>query len=248
MKNISILGSGWLGLPLYQELSKNNDVKLSTRSISKKNEFKNEKVDSFLVDIDSKLDSKEINTFLQSDILIINIPSKNIEGFQKLIKYIIKSSIKKIIFISSTSVCRNRKSPLKIIEKLFQDTKAETTILRFGGLFGYSRNPANFFKNGKIVQNPNAPVNMIHRDDCINIIKEIINQDIFDEVFDCCSPSHPTKKEFYSYSALSSNLSIPIFDVSEGFGTYKAISSEKMIAQLNYEFIYDDLLKWNEIK
>jgi nucleoside-diphosphate-sugar epimerase len=243
MKTISILGSGWLGLPLSTELSQRYKINLSTRTQKKKESLKTKRINTFLLDIDADYMAQDINEFLQSDILIINIPSKNIDGFKKLIHHIVRSNIKGIIFISSTSVCNNDTSPLKTIEGLFQDTEIKTTILRFSGLFGYSRNPANFFKNGRTVKNPLAPVNMIHRDDCISIIKEIIRQDIFDEVFNCCSPSHPTKKDFYTYCAVSSGLDIPTFDTMDDTSMYKIINSDKLITQLNYKFICDDLLK-----
>ncbi|MFT7003671.1 MAG: nucleoside-diphosphate-sugar epimerase [Sulfurimonas sp.] len=240
-KTLSILGSGWLGLALTKELSQTYDVNLSTTTKEKKDTLEDSHINSFLVDIGSL--SEEVHQFLQHDILIINIPSKNIDGFKNLIQYILKSNIKKIIFISSTSVCNNDKSPLKTIEMLFQDTDIETTILRFGGLFGYERNPANFFKNGNIVKNPQAPVNMIHRDDCIGIIKEILYKDIFGEVFNCVSPSHPTKEEFYTHCALSSDLVIPKFDSIDDVTTHKIIHADKLIAKLDYKFIHEDLLK-----
>ena len=243
MKTISILGSGWLGLPLATSLSQTYKINLSTRTKEKKESLKTKAINTFLVDIDTDYLAQDINKFLQSDVLIINIPSKNIDGFKKLIKYILLSSVKRIIFISSTSVCNNATSSLKTIEELFEETDLKTTILRFGGLFGYSRNPANFFKNGRTVKNPNAPVNMIHRDDCVGIILEIIRQDIFDELFNCCSPSHPSKKEFYTYCAASSGLEIPIFDTVNDESMYKIISSDKLISQVNYKFIYPDLLK-----
>ena len=233
MNSISILGSGWLGLPLAKKLSTKYKINLSTRTLDKKEKLCTKVIHTFLIDIDNL--SKDINEFLQSDILIINIPSKNIEGFKQLIRHILHSNIKRILFISSTSVCNNKTSSLKTIEKLFQATNIKTSILRFGGLFGYSRNPANFFKNGKTVKNGQAPVNMIHRDDCINIINEIITQDVFDEIFNCCSPSHPSKKEFYTYCAVSCGLDIPIFDTVNDINMYKIIDSDK--------FIYADLMQ-----
>ena len=241
IKTISILGSGWLGLPLAKELSQTYKINLSTRTQEKKENLESSSINAFLIDTDM-IDEK-ISNFLQSDILIINIPSKNIDGFRELIQQILSSNIKRVIFISSTSVCHNTESPLKKIEELFQNTDIKTTILRFGGLIGYSRNPANFFKNGKIVKNPNAPVNMIHRDDCIGIINEVIRQDMFDEVFNCCSPSHPTKKEFYTQCANFANLEIPAFDTVDDMEMFRVINSDKLISQLNYKFIYSDLMK-----
>jgi len=241
LETISILGSGWLGSPLANELSQTYKIHLSTRTEEKKENLKSSNINTFLVDIDNL--GKDINGFLQSDILIINLPSKNIDGFNKFLHYIKLSNIKRIIFISSTSVCSNATSPLKTIEELFENINVKTTILRFGGLFGYGRNPANFFKNGRTVKNPNAPVNMLHRDDCISIIKEIIKQDIVDEVFNCCSPSHPTKKEFYTYCAVSSDLEIPIFDTVDDFSMHKIINSDKLISSLNYRFVHENLMK-----
>ncbi len=241
MKTISILGSGWLGLPLALELSKQYYIKLSTRSLDKLQDLETQNITPYLVDIDNLFQT--IEEFLEADILIINIPSKNIESFKNLAQYIEKSQIKKLIFISSTSVCRDDKSPLLSIEKIFQDMDKKTTILRFGGLIGYGRNPANFFKNNKIVPNPQTPVNMIHRDDCIGIIKEILKQDVFDEVFNCCSPTHPTKKEFYTHCAISSSLPVPSFDTVKNKEQYTIIPVEKLLNKLNYEFIHPDLMK-----
>ncbi len=241
MKTISILGSGWLGLPLALELLKQYYIKLSTRSVDKLQDLETQNITPYLVDIDNLFQT--IEEFLEADILIINIPSKNIESFKKLAQYIEKSQIKKLIFISSTSVCRDDKSPLLSIEKIFQDMDKKTTILRFGGLIGYGRNPANFFKNNKIVLNPQTPVNMIHRDDCIGIIKEILKQDVFDEVFNCCSPTHPTKKEFYTHCAISSSLPVPSFDTVKNKEQYTIIPVEKLLNKLNYEFIHPDLMK-----
>lgn len=241
LKTISILGSGWLGLALALELSKQYFIKLSTKSIEKLQDLEAKNITPYIVDIDNI--KQTIEEFLEADILIINIPSKNIEAFKNLAQYIEKSQIKKLIFISSISVCKDDKSPLLSIEKIYQAMDRQITILRFGGLIGYGRNPANFFKNNKRVPNPQIPVNMIHRDDCIGIIKEILQQDVFDEVFNCCSPTHPIKKEFYSHCAISSGLPIPTFDTVENKEQYTIIPVEKLLNKLNYQFIHPDLMK-----
>ena len=241
MYSISILGSGWLGFSLAKELSVKYDIKLSTKTKSKIAGLVFKNIEPYLIDIDNI--QKNIEDFLHSDILIVNIPSKNIEAFKTLVQYIEQSEIQKIIFVSSTSVCRDDKSPLLDIEKIFQDMDRKITILRFGGLIGYGRNPANFFKNNKLVPNPQMPVNMIHRDDCVGIIKKVLEKDVFDEVFNCCSPTHPTKKEFYTYCALISDLSIPTFDTVENKERYTIIQIDKLLEKLDYQFIHPDLMK-----
>ena len=85
IKNISILGSGWLGLPLAEHfVLMGNHVKASTTSESRLPELSSIKVEPFIVDIERL--SRNLQTFLQANILIINIPSKNIDGFIGLLK------------------------------------------------------------------------------------------------------------------------------------------------------------------
>jgi len=241
MNSISILGSGWLGFPLAQALSKEFSIKLSTSTYEKLENIKDENITPFIVDTNNL--SEDVDKFLCADILIINIPSKNIDGFKELINHILNSSIKKIVFISSISVLKDETTPLLEIENLFKKTNLEITILRFAGLIGYGRNPAKFFPNGKVVKDANSPVNMIHRDDCINIIQKVIKQDIFDETFNCAAPSHPTKKEFYTYCAKVSGLPVPTFDSGKNESNKKIVKSDLLVLKLNYKFIHEDLMK-----
>ena len=239
MKNISILGSGWLGLPLTLELSKRYHIKISTTTVSKIQRLKMENIIPYIVNIDDGISNDE---FLDSDILIVNIPSKNIESFSRFVEKLKQSSIKKVIFISSTSVYKNtsKENALLEIESLFTDIKnIKTTILRFSGLIGYDRNLVKYFQT-KIVPNSKSLVNMIHRDDCINIINQVIQKDIADEVFDCCASTHPTKEEFYTYCSEVSEYHLPQFDNKKG--NDKVIDNQKLKDILAYEFIYDDLL------
>ena len=178
-------------------------------------------------------------SFLTSDILVVNIPSKNIAGFKNLVSYIEKSSIQKVIFISSTSVYDNseqiiteksqvKESALVEIEQLFQlNSSFETTIIRFSGLLGYSRKPRNFFKNGRKIPNPEGFVNMIHQDDCVSIIEQIIIQNCWNEVFNACADTHPTRRGFYNKSFLDIRLNQPFFNENDSKEN-KIVSNKKL--------------------
>jgi nucleoside-diphosphate-sugar epimerase len=257
IKTISILGSGWLGLPLAKHLvMMGNCVKASTMSESRLSKLTSIKVEPFIIDI-AKLPG-DIQTFLQAKVLIINIPSENIDGFSDLVKEINRSEIEKVLFVSSTSVyadinktisesdgAESTLSPLLTIESLFRNSgKFKTTIVRFGGLIGYSRNPGKFFSKGRLVHNPDAAVNLIHRDDCIGIISQIVEQEVWDEVFNCCADTHPTKKEFYTQASKSLGVSPPEF-VDSDDTSFKIISNQKVKQILNYEFLHPDLMKIN---
>lgn len=251
MQTVSILGCGWLGKPLAISLIKKGFlVKGSTTSVDKLNVLSEDGIQPFLVDISS---NKTFFEFLNADVLIIAITSKNKDDFKRLISQIEESKIKKIIFISSTSVYDSlnkeiteeedtNDKPLARIEKLFlKNNSFKTTIIRFAGLFGVERHPGNWFKNGRKIPQPNGFVNMIHQEDCINIIGEIIKQDCFGEIFNACANHHPTRKEFYVKAKLSRGFKVPEFIENEEL-SWKIISSNKLQNTLNYEFIHNDLL------
>ena len=196
-----------------------------------------------------------MQSFLQSKVLIINIPSKDIDGFKRLVNEIEQSEIESVLFISSTSVYENSNTaitesdhaesmhhPLVIIENLFRDSdNFATTVVRFGGLIGYNRHPGRFFRGNKIVANPDSGVNLIHRDDCINIIEKIVVNECWGEVFNACADSHPTKREFYTHAAMLSGVPAPTFAES-GEKACKIISNAKLKRMLDYSFLYPDLM------
>lgn len=255
-KTISILGCGWLGLPTAKQLVKNGYfVKGSTTSENKINLFEELTIEPYLISLENLSNSK-ISDFLKSEILLIAIPSKNIDGFKKLLTYISTSTIKKVIFISSTSVYTAKNnivtekdvlesSPLLEIENLFLKNKQfKTTIIRFAGLFGYNRKPGNFFMNGRVIPNPNGFVNMIHQDDCVNILYEIISKQIWGEIFNACADTHPNRRDYYIKVKSDIGVEQPVFDEKDN-SPFKIVSNKKLKKALNYSFKYPDLLKIN---
>jgi hypothetical protein len=50
------------------------------------------------------------------------------------------------------------------------NSRFKTTVLRFGGLIGEDRNPFKFIAGRENMDNPDAPINLIHQADCIGII------------------------------------------------------------------------------
>lgn len=253
-KSISILGCGWLGLPLAASLIDNGyKIKGSTTSKEKFALLNSKKIEPYIINLNTI--EYNLDKFLDSEILIIATPSKNVKGFQKLISNIEKSEIIKVVLISSTSVYKNSEnliaenaplidSPLVEIENLFKNnSKFATTILRFGGLISYDRNPGFFFPEGKIIQNPNGFVNMIHRDDCISVIEQIIKNNIWDETLNACAETHPTRREFYTKAALASGRALPKFNENRMKET-KVINSNKLKELLEIQFRFPNLLEF----
>lgn len=196
--------------------------------------------------------------FLESEVLIINITCKDINAFNRLIELIQQSSVRYVLFISSSSVYRNLQrevsedeqaenpdSMLFQIENLFRNNPHfQTTVIRMSGLIGPARHPGRFFRHGKTVKQALAPVNLIHLDDCLAIIQAIINQKAWGQVFNACADSHPIKRDFYSHSAHLLGRTAPEFADSAD-NAYKIVSNQKLKDMLGYQFIHPDLLQLN---
>lgn len=271
MSQISILGCGWLGLPLAKSLLKKGySIQGSTTSIEKISVLKSEGIIPFIVSLSAVEVSDETKTSIElflnnSEILIIDIPPKlrgdskeNFVGkIQTLVPFIEKSSIKKVLFVSSTSVYSDenltitekfKPNPdsesgrqLLAAEKILQSNSYfKTTVVRFGGLIGDDRHPIKFLAGKKNIENPNAPINMIHQEDCIGIIEAILRQAQNDnlewnETFNAVAPFHPSRKEYYTQKGIDFGLPLPEFDEKKP-SVGKLILSTKIEEVLGYTF------------
>ena len=262
MIQISILGCGWLGFPLAKSLLKNNVlIKGSTTSSDKIILLKNAGIQPFLIVVNESGIEGNFNDFIQnSEILIIDIPPK-LRGNQKenfvakiknLIPFIENSTVKKVIFISSTSVFADDNSivtkntipkpetesgkQLLEVETLLQSNlNFKTTVVRFGGLIGNDRNPINMLAGRTGIANPDAPINLIHQKDCIAIIEKIITTNSFGKTYNAVAPLHLTRKEYYTQKAIEWNLPLPEFNTAKS-SVGKTILSEYLCADLGIIF------------
>ena len=262
MKQISVLGCGWLGFPLAQSLLENEfEVKGSTTSDTKLSVLKNAGIEPFKILLSEDKIEGNVEKFLNhSEILIIDIPPKLrslvkesfVGKIENLIPFIEKSSVKKVVFISSTSVYGEDNSPvteetptnpetesgkqLVTTEKLLQNNKHfKTTIVRFGGLIGEDRNPVRFLTGKTNIENANKLINFIHQQDCIGIILKIIETNSWAETFNGVSPYHPSRKEYYTQKSIALNLNIPEFKEDQTLSG-KTILSNKVESVLGYQF------------
>lgn len=256
MNKIGVIGCGWLGMPLAIHLATiYARVKGTSRSTIKLEELQRSGVDAFLIMLEATQIKGNFNAFVRDlDTLVVAInASPTEEYYQKmetLCKYITKSDVKNIIFLSSTSVyedinqvvdeCQaiNQQSIYVRTENIFKkNPRFNTTILRLGGLIGEDRHPITSISGKKIYQNPNTPINLVHRNDCITIITLVIEKNMWNETFNVVYPYHPTKQEYYTRAAVERRLSAPIYDETLEFKG-KVVSSVKLSEYLGYIFRY----------
>lgn len=263
-RKICVIGCGWLGFPLAKSLFKKGyRVSGSTTSPEKISVLNSSNIQGFLIQISSEGIIGDIKDCLaECETLIVNIPPglrKNPEAnyvkqMQFLIPFVEDSSVKNVLFVSSTSVYDDTESfpviseisetssvsktaqQLLAVEANFQkNLNFKTTIIRFSGLFGEDRHPAKHLSGRQNIKNPAAPVNLIHLIDCISIIENIIQHGIWNTTFNASTTPHPSKETYYLSVCKRLNLTLPEFDQSQ-VSKGKTIDSTKLAQVLGYEF------------
>lgn len=262
--NISILGCGWLGLPLAKHLiAEGNSVKGSVTSREKLQKLQTEGIVPYQIKIFPEGVQGHFTAFLkQAEILIIDIPpglrsdptADFLGKIGRIIDYLERSFVQKVLFVSSTTVYRDTKDFPEYTEEdhpngtseaakqlisaenlLLKNEHFNTSVVRFAGLIGPGRHPVKFLAGRSGIKNPEAPVNLIHLQACIEIINRIINKNAWGEVFNAAAPEHPGKEIYYSAKAKEKNMLLPEFDKTNS-SVGKIIKSTKLGPLLNYEF------------
>ena len=267
MSRISIVGCGWLGLPLAKRLVEDgHHVNGSTTRAERSAELKAVGVHAFQLKAENGAwQGDHLMDFLDCDILIIAIPpgtkrnpeSSHATEIEALMHVVADSkiNIQKVIYISSTSVYKNSNRIVtesdivdeedaenKILfraEKYIQSsTVNDKIILRLGGLTGYERMLARFFAGKSELAGGNEPVNLVHRDDVISVIRFLLKKKSESLVLNVCSPQHPSRKDFYTRLCKRFALAQPIFP-EQLHADWKEVSTNKL-AGLGYSWIFPD--------
>jgi nucleoside-diphosphate-sugar epimerase len=172
----------------------------------------------------------------QTTFCILNIPpglrkspaGSFLKKIQAFTEYLEPYTNIRLIFISSTSVfgkhqgAVNETTPpepdspggeeLHRAENWIRSWRRDTTILRPGGLIGPDRHPVYSLSGRSGLRGGQNPVNLVHREDCIAIILEILDKGYTGEIIHAVYPDHPTRFEYYTGEALNRGLPAPEFE------------------------------------
>ena len=256
------MGCGWLGLPLAIALAEDGYiVHGSTTSEEKHKQLKEEHITPFQITLSEDKIKGAISDFLQGvAILIVNIPPKlrgehkesYIKKIQLLHQAVKLSDIEKVVFVSSTSVYGDMEGELTeetvpqpstesgrqllATESIFaNDINLQTTVIRFGGLIGPHRHPITMLSGRQNLPNGNAPINLIHRNDCIRIIKSVIHNSWWKETLNGVYPYHPSKANYYASEAIKRNLQAPDYKPCNS-NNGKIVHSEILLNVKKFDF------------
>lgn len=262
-KTVAIAGLGWLGKPFAHSLQTlGYRVKGSVTSLEKATILQKSGFEAYHIEISEAGVSGSVKAFLSEvDYLVIMIPPglRRNTGADYVLKMayffgeIEVTQINKVILVSSTSVYDDTqgrvtekthpepksqagKQLLQVEQLFFNSDKFKTSVVRFGGLFGGSRQPVRYLAGRKNLNDKNAPVNLIHRDDCIGILSEIINQEAFGYYFNAVMLQHPAKSDYYIKKAIALDLIPPSFSKEDSDEIFKQVDSVNLETILDYKF------------
>ncbi len=272
-RKVSIVGCGWLGFPLAVHLLEcgYDAVKGSTTSPDKLPKLRNAGIGSYLAVLDPEAKGENWEELLNSDVLIVDIPPRlsrqggdfHTQQMRNLALLVGKSPISEIVHISSTSVYpelsrvmyeddvttpQESASPCLIeaeqIITSLREEERDVTVLRCGGLMGYDRIPGKYVRGKRGITTGDVPVNYIHRDDVVAIIRNLVTVGIGNETFNMVAPEHPDRRSIYEKSCREYGWEQPTFAKPEHSEPFKVVSAEKMIQHLNYTFTYPNPLEF----
>jgi len=241
-------------------------IKGSTTTQEKVSLFKKEGIVPFLIKCHPYLESEDSQLFFDSSILFLNIPfRRNLEDpyfykqqIDSVISFVEKSNIEFVIFAGTTAVYpasikeaaedkviipENQRAQVlcEVEDMLLNNKYFESTIIRFAGMYGGTRKIGRFLSGKKNLGGAESPANLIHLDDCVEIVNQIIKKDIRGEIFNACSDRHPSKKELYTKAAAALGVEPPKFSENEK-GSKKIVSNKKLKKYLDYTFQYSNPL------
>lgn len=261
LRRITIIGSGWLGLPLAQHLKKTGyQLTITCRTRPKQQSLIQQGFETLLFDSQYISDTFRLS---DCDCLLITLPPRlkecdYAEQLQTLLTLAEQSQIPRVLFISSSSVYGDNQGDVdetqqpspnspaaKIMwefeQKLLSHHSINASVLRLSGLFGPGRHPGRFLAGKTDVAQPDAPVNLIHQHDCIGIISAILEQGAWGQAINGCAPHHPSRRHFYTEAARQLELTPPQF-VESGGEQGKIINSRVVGHSLAYQFRFPDPL------
>ena len=261
-KRIGVLGCGWLGLGLAQSYVADDFVVHGSRQ-SKKDADSLQKygIHGFAIQISENHVSGNLSEFLHGvSRLFLTLPPgirKNpkrnfVAVIQQLLPHIHKSKVKEVVFTSSTGVYGPQQGlvtpntapqsqtesgrQLFEVESILRSQDGfSTQIVRLGGLLGDDRHPVKQLAKLPVVDNPQAPINLIHKVDAIGLLRYLADRAPWQSIYHGVAPWHPTKQDFYEQAAKEMQLPSPKF--AEDPGNANKVVTDPQVQSLGYAFL-----------
>jgi nucleoside-diphosphate-sugar epimerase len=250
-KNCVIIGCGWLGQPLGSEIAKLGfTVYGGTRNAEKIKVLSQQGINGFKIDFNEQEISLDLSSeqIQNTSLVIFSIPPTGFSNYAESLSTIANlfSQETHLLFASSTGVYKevneivNENSALDEnhavtkAEILLQNNfKGRLTILRLAGLIGENRHPVKYFLNKQDIPNGLAPVNLIQLTDVIPAFLTVIQEKKVNQIYNICSPQHPSRMDYYGEIAIQ-KFGAQLSFLIEGNG--KIIDGSKIVKESGFQY------------
>lgn len=266
IRTISVLGCGWLGLPLAGALVRAGyAVRGSTTTPDKLAEIEAAGARPHRLVVGEEVDGDEVGAFFGSEVLVFAVPpSASAVPYSDVARAVRHAAERHgtgwVLMTSSTSVYPDldgvvdeadagaeeglplgrRGEEVLAAERVFYACeRCDTTVLRLAGLYGYGRHPARTLAGQTDIAGGEAPVNLVHRDDVIGAVEVVLAQEARGRTFNVCADAHPTRRRLYPAVAERLGLEPPVF-TDGAAGGYKIVSNRRLKDELGYVFRHPD--------
>lgn len=260
MAHIGIVGMGWLGLPLAEQLvAAGHTVSGTVSSPEKAERLRQQGLDCYSWRADDGV--ADLPDSLFAPCLIVLLPPSKCQDYPSTVAAIASRARRQngqyLLFISSTSVYgpddqgRGELLPHPVTERGLRMLAAEQQvrlhgpdrwlILRLAGLIGPGRHPGRFIRSDG--GDGAAPVNLLHQTDALGILQACLHQQPAGLALNACSPSHPSRRLFYTLASHALGGEAPVFS-DEPQGRSLEMDGEAVTSVLDYHYQVADLLSW----
>lgn len=251
MSSITIIGLGWLGMPLAERLQQQGWQVKGTKRRAEPNS-----IECLPFELTAFCET-DLAPLLASDVLFINIPPSGCtpdeysNGIKRLVSTAILQNVRHIMFISSTSVLPMRSGNfdetseidaenwLGNLEKWLLAQPTQIDVLRLAGLVGKQRHPVFHLAGKSNLSGAQQPVNLVHLDDCLTAISLLLSKPNGQRLFHLCAPQHPTKQAYYNKIAERFSLA-PLHFSEENQPLARQINGEKICRELGFHYRHPD--------
>jgi len=267
-KSVAIIGCGWLGFALTKQLlMEKYRVAVTTQNIDKLNSLLANNIDAELLSLPVNDPTSVVLSVFNQETLVISITPQIRQGrsdypekVAQLVAMAELGKVQRIILLSSTAVYNglsgtvDENTPLDLsaekvaviagAESAAQQFTGKTVILRLAGLVGPARHPGRFLQGKRVLAEPQAFINLIHQTDVVGVLMNIIADHKYNGVYNAVSATEASKEHYYQAAANALGLAVPEFSFETAMRFGKRINDEKLRDNLNYQFVYDDLIVW----
>ena len=267
-KSVAIIGCGWLGFALTKQLlMEKYRVAVTTQNIDKLNSLLANNIDAELLSLPVNDPTSVVLSVFNQETLVISITPQIRQGrsdypekVAQLVAMAELGKVQRIILLSSTAVYNglsgtvDENTPLDLsaekvaviagAESAAQQFTGKTVILRLAGLVGPARHPGRFLQGKRVLAEPQAFINLIHQTDVVGVLMNIIADHKYNGIYNAVSATEASKEHYYQAAANALGLAVPEFSFETAMRFGKRINDEKLRDNLNYQFVYDDLIVW----